>query len=58
MTPSSVLVVKPSSLGDIVHALPYLGFSRLTAKRMDFTQCEGQVGVRFVGFKRRDTVLL
>ena len=118
MTPSSVLVVKPSSLGDIVHTLPavhYLesdfpggriildrehrmgsppggecrpqnchpfsqrrvpgsvgifkfvrwcrelsqfgtrpgsGFSRIISKRMDLTQREGEVGLRFVGFKR------
>lgn len=30
MTPSSVLVVKPSSLGDIVHALPAVHFLKLT----------------------------
>ncbi len=30
MTPSSVLVVKPSSLGDIVHTLPAVHFLKLT----------------------------
>ena len=30
MTPSSVLVVKPSSLGDIVHALPAIHYLKVT----------------------------
>jgi heptosyltransferase-1 len=30
MTPSSVLVVKPSSLGDIVHTLPAVHYLKAT----------------------------
>lgn len=36
MTPSSVLVVKPSSLGDIVHTLPAVHFLKATFRDADF----------------------
>lgn len=36
MTPSSVLVVKPSSLGDIVHTLPAVRFLKTTFPEADF----------------------
>jgi heptosyltransferase I len=36
MTPSSVLVVKPSSLGDIVHTLPAVHFLKTTFPEADF----------------------
>jgi heptosyltransferase I len=36
MTPSSVLVVKPSSLGDIVHTLPAVHFLKATFPNADF----------------------
>jgi heptosyltransferase I len=37
MTPSSVLVVKPSSLGDIVHTLPAVHFLKTTFRNAEFT---------------------
>ena len=37
MTPSSVLVVKPSSLGDIVHTLPAVHFLKATFRDADFS---------------------
>ena len=36
MTPSSVLVIKPSSLGDIVHTLPAVHFLKTTFRDADF----------------------
>lgn len=36
MTPSSVLVIKPSSLGDIVHTLPAVHFLKATFRKADF----------------------
>jgi heptosyltransferase-1 len=36
MTPSSVLVVKPSSLGDIVHTLPAVHFLKTTFPKAEF----------------------
>src|ERR1700722_18932146 len=37
MTPSSVLVVKPSSLGDIVHTLPAVHYLKTTFRNAEFS---------------------
>lgn len=37
MTPSSVLVVKPSSLGDIVHTLPAVHYLKATFRNAEFS---------------------
>ena len=37
MTPSSVLVVKPSSLGDIVHTLPAVHFLKTTFRNAEIS---------------------
>jgi heptosyltransferase-1 len=37
MTPSSVLVVKPSSLGDIVHTLPAVHYLKTTFQKANIS---------------------
>ena len=59
MTPSSLLVVKPSSLGDIVHTLPAVHFLKLTfPQSKNFLDRERGMGTSSGGKCRPQTVIL